>query len=233
VLEVLLVLDADWFAGPIGYVGVLAVPLVGGVFPLLLVAAARRKGEYVPGQVVRLLGHPVTVAALSILFLAGVFLHGIVIWQEPVARGAAIAVGLATIALIARVVRSGRFRPRSIIEIRLADAGRASLSVTTDGRSIVADKPLRASGGHAGLPAPVTVPLPPSDAREVRIWSHRVTADGWSTAVPSSASVVDRDGAGAGDSRTVAAGTIDPILIPIDAAGADVTVTLHPPERSR
>ena len=58
VLEFLLFTDQDWFAGPIALVGVLTIPLLGGVFPMLLVIAARRRGEYVPGSVIGVIGHP-------------------------------------------------------------------------------------------------------------------------------------------------------------------------------
>ena len=37
------------FAGPLGYVGALTIPLLGGLFPMLLVVASRRRGELVPG----------------------------------------------------------------------------------------------------------------------------------------------------------------------------------------
>ena len=226
VLELLLLVDADWFAGPIGYVGVLAVPLVGGVFPMLLVAAARRKGEYVPGQVVRLIGHPLTVGVLCGLFLTGVFLHGLVIWEDPVARVLALFVGAATVGLILWLIRSDRFRARSVIEVRLDERGRGSISVTSDGQALVEEQRIT-DGAGARKGAPIVVTLEPSAARELRIWSHRVTADGWSFPIPVTATIAGRDDQ-AVPTRTVGAKSPDPILVPLEGSPAVVTMALEP-----
>lgn len=232
VLEAALLLDVDWFAGPIGYVGVLAVPLVGGVFPMLLVAAARRKGEYVPGRVIRLLGRPIVVVVVTALFLTGVFAHGLVIWESPAARGAAIVVGVASIALVVRLALTGRFRSRSIIEVRVDDRGTAALNVTSDGKPVVVDHPL-ATDRAGRVPEPLTVELEPGGARELRIWGHRVTADGWSATMPVSVRVLQAPGrAGAGEPfvpmAAVDASTDDPLLLPLGDQQVTVTVRLHP-----
>lgn len=229
VLEILLAIDADWFAGPVGYVGVLAVPLVGGVFPVLLVAAARRKGEYVPGRVVRLLGHPATVAVVGGIFLAGVFLHGLVIWQEPAARVAALAVGVLTVALVLRLIATGRFRRRSIIELRLDEPGRGVMNVTTEGRAVVTGQPL-VLAGHGRPIQPVSVDLAAGPARELRIWSHQVSADGWSTSIPARATV---DGGFEGEdsaTRIPDKMSSDPMVFPLDGRPVRVSVQLFPPE---
>jgi hypothetical protein len=239
VLEILLALDADWFAGPIGYVGVLAVPLVGGVFPMLLVAAARRKGEYVPGRILGLIGQPVTVVVIGGIFLAGVFLHGLVIWQEPVPRIAAILVGVLTVALVLRLFVAGRFRPRSIVEVRLDETGRGSVSVTSEGRQVQTEQAVPGSAGRGHPLRSVTVALEPGGARELRIWSHQVSADGWSSAVPARTTIVRaRDGEGDPDfesargaaAQEVEPSATDPILVPLDGTPVHVTVQLQPSE---
>jgi amino acid permease len=239
VLEVLLALDADWFAGPIGYVGVLAVPLVAGVFPMLLLAAARRKGEYVPAAVIGFIGRPVTVAVVGAVFLAGVFLHALVIWDEPAARVAALAAGVLTVALIGRLIRTRRFRPRSVIELRLDDGGSAFVSVTTDGRGVVTDRAVSGVVGPGQLSEPVTVDLEPSEARELRIWSHRVTADRWSSPVPVSATVTAGGEAGGpegtprGATQTHAPTGTDALLVPLDGRATEVTLRVLPPDPAR
>lgn len=239
VLEILLALDADWFAGPIGYIGVLAVPLVGGVFPMLLVAAARRKGEYVPGRVLRLIGRPATVAIIGGIFLAGVFLHGLVIWQEPVPRLAAIVVGVLTTALAVRLLVTGRFKPRSIIELRLDEAGGGSVSVTSDGRRVQPEQPMPGLTGRGRPIQPVTIRLDPGRARELRIWSHQVSADGWSSVVPAGATIAraddhegfsDPEGAGGAPPGEVEASATDPVIVPLDGTVVQVTVRLRPSE---
>ena len=221
VLEVLLALDADWFAGPIGYVGVLAVPLVAGVFPMLLVMAARRKGEYVPGVVLSLIGRTGTVVIVSAIFLAGVFLHGLVIWQDPVARIAALVVGAFAVALVAVLVRRGGFRPRSVIEVRLEEGGRGSLNVTTAGRQVQPEQPLGESTARGHTPELVRVAMEPGPSRELRVWSHHVSADGWSSTVPSTTTFTS------GSPGPVESSATDPVLLPLDGNPVLVTIQLH------
>ena len=83
------------FADPIGVLGVLAYSVLGGMLPALLLLASRRKGEYVPAIVVRLVGHPLVLASLYVLFAASFVLHGLVIWEDPLQRLAALSVGAA------------------------------------------------------------------------------------------------------------------------------------------
>ena len=91
ILEYLLFTDQDWFARTGRAVGVLTVPLLGGIFPMLLVLAARRRGEYVPGSVIGVIGHPVTVPRwCAPSSSAAIVLHALVIWTDPSrARGRA------------------------------------------------------------------------------------------------------------------------------------------------
>jgi amino acid permease len=229
VLEVLLALDADWFAGPVGYVGVLAVPLVGGVFPMLLVAAARRKGEYVPGRVIRLVGHPATVVVVGGVFLTGVFVHGLVIWQEPIARVAALAVGVLTVVLVVRLVATGRFRPRSIIELRLDEPRRGTMSITSDGRAMLTGQPLIVVGQGRQM-QPVSVDLAAGPVRELRIWSHQVSADGWSSPIPARATIEGGLDGTAAASQVADTGSQGPAVFPLDGRAVRVTVELYPPE---
>jgi hypothetical protein len=229
VLEILLALDADWFAGPVGYVGVLAVPLVGGVFPVLLVAAARRKGEYVPGRVVRLLGHPATVVIVGAIFLTGVFLHGLVIWQEPVARVAALAVGVLTVALIIRLIVTGRFRPRSIIELRLDEPGRGVLNVTSDGHAVVAGQGLIVTSAGR-LTEPVSIDLAAGRARELRVWSHQVAADGWSSQIPATTTIDGEPGRADAAATTLETRSPEAAVFPLEGRAIHVTVQLSPPD---
>jgi len=72
------------FTGPLSFTGTITATLIGGIFPVLILVASRRKGEFVPAVVFRLLGHPVFITVLSLLFLTGIFLHGLVIWNNVV-----------------------------------------------------------------------------------------------------------------------------------------------------
>ncbi|UCC64125.1 MAG: hypothetical protein JSV36_03440, partial [Anaerolineae bacterium] len=92
--EWLLLNGAESFAEPLSFLGVIVISLLGGTFPVLLLIASRRKGEVVPGVVYRFLGHPLVTTGIYLLFLASLLLHGLVIWENPVQRAAALAVGL-------------------------------------------------------------------------------------------------------------------------------------------
>jgi hypothetical protein len=48
----------------LSFLGIIVVSLVAGIFPLLLLIASRRKGDYVPRTVYRPLGHPVLLGGL-------------------------------------------------------------------------------------------------------------------------------------------------------------------------
>jgi amino acid permease len=213
-LELLVLAEQDWFAGPIAIVGVLAVPLITGIFPMLLVRAARNKGEYVPGRVIRLVGHPVTVAALVVFFVAAVALHGLVIWDGALERAAAIAVAIATVVIVLATWRGGAFRRRAVVELR-ADRKprRSTLSVTAHGQTLVAASPV-----EAGTPVRATVP--PGAAEELRIWVHEVTEDGWSIALPATVVVQQGDRV-----STLRIEDADAEPIPLDSGPTTITIT--------
>ncbi|HEX7586969.1 MAG TPA: hypothetical protein VF478_01520, partial [Anaerolineae bacterium] len=58
VTALLLLTGQESFAAPLSFLGTLAVPLLVGIFPVLLLAASRQKGEYVPAAFFEWLGHP-------------------------------------------------------------------------------------------------------------------------------------------------------------------------------
>lgn len=223
VLELLLATDNDWFAGPVGIIGVLAVPLVGGVFPMLMVVAARRKGEYVPGRVLRIIGHPVVVVVVCALFLIGVVAHALVIWDAPIERAAALAVAIFTVIVIAWIIRAGQLRTRAVVEVRHeAVRRRTVLSVTVGGSTVSRDEVLPA-GPSARPPDPITVEVPAGTADDLRIWCHAVSADGWSALQPfrATASV---DGPAA--PRDLVIDTDEPVPTPAGTEWIQVAVQL-------
>jgi hypothetical protein len=186
-LEVLVFTGQDWFAGPIAIVGVLAVPVITGVFPMLLVRAARRKGEHVPGRVIALIGHPITVVGLVLLFVAAVALHGLVIWEGQVERTAALVVAAATIVLIGGIWARGAFRARTVLEYREdRRQRRTTVTVTARGRTLLPEAPATA--------LPISREIPAAAPRTLRVWSHEVTADGWSARLPVAVDIVDGNG---------------------------------------
>ena len=207
-LEYLLITDQDWFARPIGLVGVLTVPLIGGVFPMLLVIAARRRGEYVPGRVIGFVGHPLVAGAISAIFLGGVVLHGLVIWQDPIERGLALGVAAITVGLIAWMLRGPAFRRTAVMEIRASTDEapmRLAYSLTVDGRSAAAEvrlahpagaEDVRESPGTIGLDSlsRATFAFVPEGARRLKMWVHQVSADGASVGMGGTVHLADASG---------------------------------------
>lgn len=109
--EWLLLTERASFAAPLGFLGAITVPLLAGIFPMLMLVASRHKGEFVPRPVVRLLGHPYLIGGVYLLFLSGILLHGLVIWINPVQRIAALLTGAVTIAMTIALVRQGQLAP--------------------------------------------------------------------------------------------------------------------------
>src|SRR5204862_1169617 len=122
-------------AGLMGFIGVIVGSLLAGIFPVLLLVASRRKGEHMPRPVHRLLGHPVRLGGLYLLFLGNVLMHGLVIWKEPWLRVGAVLVAAGIVLMTASMIRSGTFGRRLNIEVREDQAeGRTFFAVTADGQ---------------------------------------------------------------------------------------------------
>jgi hypothetical protein len=192
-VEVLLLAGVATFTEPFGIIGVLTVPLLGGIFPMLIVAAARRRGEYVPGHVVRVIGARPSVVAISLLFLASVFVHALVIWDGGWDQLIALAVGIGTTILMLRIAAGGRFRPRTVLELRRT-TGREARAIVSAGRLV--DAPAE------GTPDGLVVAIPGDAARDLLVWAHRVTPEGSSIGLPGQVTLgdtstpvpLDRDG---------------------------------------
>jgi amino acid permease len=197
-LEVAIIAGAADFTAPLGLVGVLAIPLLGGVFPMLLLGAARHRGEFVPRPVIGSIGHPAVVAVVAALYVVAIALHGLVIWRDPLQRILALAVAVGVSAIAIRAARGGAFRSRTVVQLRVAGdgGGTARLEVVADGRPARVAVDWQGSGG-AGTLAAAEVELGPADrlarvrltlARpapsELRVWLHRVDAASDSVAWP-------------------------------------------------
>jgi len=198
VIEWLLLTGQESFAGPLSFLGALAVPLIGGIFPMLMLAASRRKGDLVPGVAFRFLGHPLVVGGVYLLFLVSIFLHGALIWQDPAQRLAALFVGVAVLGMTFLCLRRGMLAPRIVVELRVErSAGeRATFSVVASGRPVPADVCLQYDGGaqqstaasgevraFASLQS-LTFQLPATAARELKVWAHAISPDGSSEMLP-------------------------------------------------
>jgi amino acid permease len=179
--EILLYLGSVSFTEPLSVLGVLALPLLGGVFPMLILAAARRRGERVPGWRMRWLGSRTVVVAILALYLGAVVAHALFIWSDPLLRVLAASTAVAMAVLIVIAWRRGSFVPRTIVELRADDppgAG-AELSVVVAGRGASHEHIADLAAAHE-----IPVHLPPSRPDELYVWSHKPTRDGDTEPLP-------------------------------------------------
>lgn len=198
IIEFMLITNRGTYSGTVGFVGVLKGSLLGGIFPMLMLAASRRKGEYVPGISFGFLNHTAVVIGIYLLFLASIFLHGLVIWQDTLAQLAALAVGLVALAMPIAFLKGGMFRRRAIVELRAEQTlGRKSaFHITANGKKLASnvhlkfadeDQDLQASDGEIKDFAALrlaTFSLPPAHAQELKVWVHEITEDGVSEWLP-------------------------------------------------
>jgi hypothetical protein len=224
------------FAGLLGFTGVISLSLLGGIFPVLLVAAARRKGDFVPGAVLRLLGNPAVLVGTYLLFLSAIFIHGLVIWPTALERVVTLAVGALVVLATAIMLQRGALRSRAVIELRQdqTSGGKDVFNVTVSGRPAstevrlkyaAEEKQLLAAGGEVpsfeSLRA-ATFQLPASSADQLKVWAHRLTPEGGSEGLP--AQVLVRDGAA---TREVGAVQFSgQVLLPLDGSAGEATITL-------
>jgi hypothetical protein len=116
--EWLLLTSGASFTGFLSWQGVIAVSLFAGLLPILMLVSSRRKGEFAPGMVFRFLGHPLLVTTLYLLFLANIFLHGLIIWQGRAERASAVCMGLLLFGATVLMIGRGAFARRMVIALR-------------------------------------------------------------------------------------------------------------------
>lgn len=199
VCEWLLVQKLESFSQMLDFLGIVALTVEIGVFPALLLYASRRKGEYVPGFVLRFLAHPAIVGTIYVVSVGILFLHGLFIWQDTLQRAIAILVGIAILGGTYVMVRQGAFARRVVIEVRqdLAQESSGTYTVTDSGRAAphasvwlgYAHGELvcqTASGAISDFPdlCSAKFHLPETKAQELLVWVHRVTSDGHSENLP-------------------------------------------------
>ncbi len=196
-VEVLLLTGRESFTGALGFVGTLTAPLLIGIFPILLVVATRRRGDYLPTGATRWTGRTVVALLVYALYLGAVVAHGAAIWQSPIERLAAFVTAALVLAATVGAVRAGAFVPLATIEVRRdRDLGRDRLRVTANGRYVSSEARVEVTGrdeqtwavdGAADLPErarAVTVPLEAGVARQLRVWAHEVDPSGATVPLP-------------------------------------------------
>jgi hypothetical protein len=202
----LLLTGSASFAGVLGFGGVVANSLTGGIFPVLLLVSSRRKGDFTPGVVYRVLDHPLCVSTIYLVFLGILLLHGLFIWQNPLARGIALLFGLLVIGITVLMFRRGAFSRRTVVELRgdAHEGGGAIFTISNGGEAVTANIDLRFSNGEETRQTAAgeisllsklryaSFHLPAIPSREIKVWAHRITPEGNSEALPALLEVQNR-----------------------------------------
>jgi amino acid permease len=240
IADVLVAAGTISFTGPLSLIGTLALTLLAGVFPMLMLLAARRRGDRLPGRIVGPLGQPVVALAIGSIFFVAVLSFGLWIWDGPLERIAALSVAAAIIALTVSTWRNGAFEPRAVLEYRV-EAGPPDigiLSLMSDGRPLVADIRLEELTGVRQLSvseivvhAPdrlraIGVVLPDIVARELTLWIHAVGSDGSSTASSPSFDGADAAEGGVVGTITPRDGPIGPVVVDLGAGSTRLSVSM-------
>ena len=136
---------AGSFAMLLGILGVLALPLITGIIPVLLLVATRRKGDFAPGFTPQWLGHPVVMSLLYLFFIASILIHGVYIWESLTLRLFALVSTLAILVVTGLLWRRGLLASRMVIELRQDQQlkGVSCFTVVENGRSLPVDVKLQ------------------------------------------------------------------------------------------
>lgn len=186
------------FTSFLGIIGALSLPMLGGMIPVLLLAATRRKGDFEPGLVSRLVGNPILLTAIYLFFLATIFTHGLFIWEDPIPRILAIGIGIWVLGVTVRMLLRGTMKKRISIELREDQrlAGSNILQIVSGGQQFAVEAQLKTldreenvQGEFVQLPDfeqvnSISLQVEPDEARNVKIWAHRLTAEGSSQGLP-------------------------------------------------
>lgn len=203
---VLVFLLTEWlfFAGTqsftniLAFAGVLGNSLIGGIFPILLLVSSRQKGELMPGVVFKILNHPLFSLGMYSIFLGILLIHGLFIWQNPLARISALSI--ASLSLGATIVMKlyGAFASRVVVELREEQQQdkHSVFTITAGGQPKMAEVLLGYAGGEVHhQAATIDIPvlsslryaifsLPTKGEKEMRVWTHGSNYDDKSNSLP-------------------------------------------------
>lgn len=174
------------FTSILAFAGVLGNSLVGGIFPILLLVSSRQKGELVPGVVFKLLNHPFFRVGTYSLFLAILLIHGLFIWQNPLAQISALSIAFLSLGATLIMKRYGAFTSRLVIEMRENQevSGQSCFTITAGGKAKTAemllgyiDREQHHQAVSVNIPSTSSLRyaifhLPIKGEKELRVWTH-------------------------------------------------------------
>lgn len=193
IVEWMLFTGRESFSWLLCILGVLLLPLLGGIFPVLMLVESRRKGDHVPQLAFGFLGSPLVMGVVYLIYLGSLFAYGLFIWDDPLHQCLALAMGLVVLLVTYLAVRQGSFATRTVVELKVemsARGERATLAIVERGRPVVgaiqamyANTAKHLSGERIEIPTyrqvkRIVIKLPSSSSSEMKVWLHRVTNSG-------------------------------------------------------
>jgi len=182
-----------WFAA-------VALPLAAGIFPMLILAASRRKSDLLAGRLDGWLGKPLVLWIVCLFYLAVMLLYGTLAWKNPLEQ---VLIGLAALLAVVLAVwqwRQGAFRARLVINLRLdkTPPERLSFSVNADGQPLAVQAALlyrfqaeeqvtsAAEGQVENFTElrRISFNLPAAVPGEIKVWTQQPMPDGSSGPLP-------------------------------------------------
>jgi amino acid permease len=202
----LLSTDRESFTKPLNFIGAIAVPLVAGIFPMLLLAASRRMGDYVPAVHWRWLGRHWVVGGISLIFFAGLLVHGLFIWRDPLQRGVALVTSAAILLLLVQLLWRGKRQQRTVIELRVLPGAeqKGYLQIVEQGTPLAVavaahsqHKVVKWQGSTGDVAnikqlQTLTIELPSTTAQALKVWPHAITPEGDSIPIPAQITMQER-----------------------------------------
>ncbi len=187
------------------WIPAVALPLLAGIFPILILAVSRHKSDLLPGVPgaaggrLGLRQSPVMWGA-GLFYLAAMLFYGVWVWKDPFERIVILAAALLAVGLAFVLWRRGAFTPRLVIHLRLdkTPAERLTFSVNADGKPLAVQASLQyrflaeeqAIIGVEGQVENFTelrrisFSLPDGVPAEIKVWTRQPMPDGSTGALP-------------------------------------------------
>ena len=194
ITEWLVINDHATFTELLSFSGTVAVPIFVGLFPPLLLMSSQRKGDLVPATISRHTGLPWIAAGVYLFFLLSMLLHGLFIWEHPVAQVLLVTSVVASLIVTILAIRRGALEGRTVVTLRDEPSSNANdeavfeivsrgLPAQADVQFVYRDGTRHTGGINQVIPnfrslQNITIALPPDHEREIKIWANHVSAQG-------------------------------------------------------
>jgi len=186
--------------------------------------------------VLRLLGNPIVLTGTYLLFIGCIFVYGLFIFESIVERVITLVVGVVTLAVTVVMLRRGMLARRQVVELREDQTlgGTSVFSLTADGQPATAQvclvdadgqRQVRTATGQVPISRALrsaSVQLPATEASELKAWTHKITPEWRSEALP--AQLIVRCGGEAKEFDMALCG--GQIILPSTGEACELEITL-------